>query len=209
MQGDGGGVGVVEHHLVFGAPRQDLGDDVPEPGEHLVPGGVQHHAVERDVVLQIVVELMAARGADHAEGRRGEVGAVLRRGQGGGQSGRHRLDGGAQHGEGAQLPGPVGTGQPPADHPRVVDVPRVGRADRDTDPAAGLDQVHRLQHADDLAHHGAGGVEPFGDLVGAQDAAGRVLPRGDREADRLQHVGVEALAGTAFGAFGGHGASVR
>lgn len=77
VQGHGGRVGVLEHHLVMGAAGEDLGDHVPEPGEHLVARGVQHHPVEGDVVAEVLLQPLAARGLDHAEGAFGQ-GRALR-----------------------------------------------------------------------------------------------------------------------------------
>ena len=129
MEGDGGRVGVLEHHLVVGAARQDLGDDVAEPGEHLVAGGVEDDPVEGDVVVEVALQLLAARGGDHAEGAFGELGALLGGGVAGGEAGGDRFDRRAQDGEGAQLARAVGAGQAPADDLGVVDVPlaSVGR----------------------------------------------------------------------------------
>ena len=79
VQGDGGRVGVLEHDLVMGAAGQDLRDDVAEAGEHLVAGGLKDHPVERDVVDEIALQLMAARGGDHAQRALGELARTARR----------------------------------------------------------------------------------------------------------------------------------
>ena len=195
VQGDGGRVGVLEHHLVMGAAGQHLRDDVAEPGEHLVARRVEDHPVEGDVVDQVVLQAggrarwrpcparSSVRSA-HCSG----VACVAAR------PGGDRLDRRAQDGERAQLVRTVGAGQPPADDLRVVDVPLGLGAHRHADAAAGLDEVHGLQHADRLAHHGAGDVEALGQFVGAQDAARRVLARGDGGAEGVQYSAVQTPA---------------
>ena len=57
---DGRGVGVLEHDLVVSTAREDLGDHVTEPGEHLVARRVQDDPVEGDVVDEIPLQLVAA-----------------------------------------------------------------------------------------------------------------------------------------------------
>lgn len=99
MEGDGGRVRVVEHHLVVGAAGEDLGDHVAEAGEHLVAGGAQHDTVEGDVVAQVPLQPVAPGVRDHAEGVLGQLGALGRGGVAGGESGGDRFDRRAEHGQ--------------------------------------------------------------------------------------------------------------
>jgi hypothetical protein len=99
VQGDGGRVGVLEHHVVVRASGQDLGDDAAEAGEHLVAGRGQDDAVEGHVVEEVPLQLVAARVGHHAEGAFGELRALLRGGVPGGQSRGDRFDRRPQHGQ--------------------------------------------------------------------------------------------------------------
>jgi hypothetical protein len=136
------------------APGQHLGHHVPEPREHVVAGGVQHDPVEGDVVDEVPLQPVPARVGHHAERALGELGTLLGGGVLGGQARRDGLHRAPQHGQRAQLPGPVGTGQPPPDDLRIVDVPLVRGTHRHADPAPGLHEVHRFEDPYGLPHDG-------------------------------------------------------
>ncbi len=162
--------------LVMCPAGQHLGDHVVERSKHLVAAGFQQRAVKDLVRQQVGLEVAGPTVNHHVRHRRRHDPALVRIGPAGGQRRGGGLEAAPQLGERHQKRCAVVGFEPPADHPRIEDVPLVGRLDRDADPAAGRDHAHRLEHPDRFPGDAAGDAVFGADAVEGEHLARRVLP---------------------------------
>lgn len=118
----------------------------------------------------------------------------------GGQARGERLDRPAQLAQLAALVVALRTEGTPFDDVRIQQVPVTDGAHTGADIGASADQPLGLQHAEGLAHHGAGDLETLSDLLGHQRAVGTQVAGDDHLAQLLDELPVQSAATVARGA---------